>query len=129
LAIPSIPVNQLQSEIVVLQRAVIIHERAYVDDLGMEYAFDSSLIREVAYESLLSTQRIVFHQRVAEFLEEIVFKDGKRRYFNALAHHYRLAGDIKKELFYTLQAAERAQSIYANVEALQYYSRALELLQ
>lgn len=129
LAIPSIPVNQLQSEIVVLQRAGIIHERAYVEDLGMEYAFDSSLIREVAYESLLSTQRIVFHQRVAEFLEEIVFKDGKRRYFNALAHHYRLAGDIKKELFYTLQAAERAQSIYANVEALQYYSRALELLQ
>ncbi len=129
LAIPTIPVNQLQSEIVVLQRAGIIHERAYVEDLGMEYAFDSSLIREVAYESLLSTQRTVFHQRVAEFLEEIVFKDGKRRYFNALAHHYRLAGDIKKELFYTLQAAERAQSIYANVEALQYYSRALELLQ
>ncbi len=94
----------------------------------MEYAFDSSLIREVAYESLLNNQRITYHMRVAEYLEEIVFREGKRRYFNTLAHHYRLAGDIKKELFYTLQAAERAQSIYANVEALRYYTRALELL-
>jgi hypothetical protein len=94
----------------------------------MEYAFDSSLIREVAYESLLNTQRVAYHMRVAEYLEEIVFREGKRRYFNTLAHHYQLAGDIKKELFYTLQAAERAQSIYANAEAHQYYTRALDLL-
>jgi tetratricopeptide (TPR) repeat protein len=107
----------------------LIQERAVVEDLGMEFAFASSLIREVAYESLLSSQRIAYHLRVAEYLEEIVFREGKRRYFNTLAHHYRLAGDIKKELFYTLQAAERAQSIYANVEALRYYTRALELLE
>ncbi|MBE0696895.1 MAG: DUF2791 family P-loop domain-containing protein [Anaerolineaceae bacterium] len=129
IAVPPIPLTQLQNDIVVLQRTGLIHERAYVEDLGMEYAFDSSLIREVAYESLLNTQRVAYHLRIAEYLEEIVFQEGKRRYFNTLAHHYRLAGDIKKELFYTLQAAERAQNIYANVEALRYYSRALELLQ
>jgi len=128
LAGPTISLKQLQSDLVSLQRAGIIHERAYLDDLGMEYAFDSSLIREVAYESLLNTQRVTYHMRVAEYLEEIVFREGKRRYFNTLAHHYQLAGDIKKELFYTLQAAERAQSIYANAEALHYYTRALELL-
>ncbi len=128
LAEGAVPLHQLQTDLVALQRAGFIHERAYVEDLGMEYAFDSSLIREVAYESLLNNQRIAYHQRVAEYLEEIVFREGKRRYFNTLAHHYRLAGDIKKELFYTLQAAERAQNIYANVEALRYYTRALELL-
>ncbi len=128
LAGPTIPVQQLQTDLVALQRAGLIHERAFVQDLGMEYAFDSSLIREVAYESLLSTQRVSYHLRVAEYMEEIVFREGKKRYFNSLAHHYRLAGDIKKELFYTLQAAERAQSIYANAEALRYYSRAIELL-
>lgn len=124
----TISLHQLQTDLVALQRAGLIHERAYVEDLGMEYNFDSSLIREVAYESLLNTQRVTYHMRVAEYLEEIVFREGKRRYFNTLAHHYRLAGDVKKELFYTLQAAERAQSIYANAEALHYYSRALELL-
>lgn len=129
LAGPNIPLSQLQTDLVALQRAGIIHERAYVEDLGMEYAFDSMTIREVSYESLLNTQRVTYHLRVAEYLEEIVFREGKRRYFNTLAHHYRLAGDVKKELFYTLQAAERAQSIYANAEALRYYTRALELLQ
>lgn len=125
---PTLSPQQLQADLVSLQRAGLIHERAMVPDLGMEYAFDSSLIREVAYESLLSTQRVSYHLRVAEYLEEIIYREGKKIYFNTLAHHYRLAGDIKKELFYTLQAAERAQSIYANAEALQYYSRALELL-
>jgi class 3 adenylate cyclase/tetratricopeptide (TPR) repeat protein len=129
LATPALPLNQLQSELVALQRAGLIHQRAYVEDLGMEYAFDSSLIREVAYESLLNTQRVAYHLKVAEYLENIVFQEGKRRYFNTLAHHYCLAGNVKKELFYTLQAAEHAQHIYANVEALRYYTRALELLQ
>lgn len=129
LATPALPLNQLQSELVSLQRTGLIHQRAYVEDLGMEYAFDSSLIREVAYESLLNTQRVAYHLKVAEYLENIVFREGKRRYFNTLAHHYRLGGNVKKELFYTLQAAEHAQHIYANVEALRYYTRALELLQ
>lgn len=119
---------QLQANLVALQRAGLIQERSFISDLGMEYTFESPLIRDVAYESLLSPQRVAYHLCVAEFLEEIVFREGKKRYFNALAHHYRLAGDIKKELFYTLQAAERAHSIYANKEALRYYSRSLELL-
>jgi hypothetical protein len=125
----SIPFHQLQADLVALQRAGFIHERAFVEDLGMEYAFDSSLIREVAYESLLNNQRMSYHLRIAEYLEEIVFREGKRRYYNTLAHHYRLAGEPKKELFYTLQAAERAKSIYANAEALRYFSRSLDLLE
>ena len=122
------PLAQIQSDLVALQRAGLIHERANVPEMGMEYAFDSSSIREVAYESLLSTQRVAYHQRVAEYLEEIVYRDGRKTYFNSLAHHYRLAGDTKKELFYTLQAAEQAHNIYANAEALRYYTRALDLL-
>jgi len=128
LSAATIPLHQLQLDLVALQRAGIIHERVFVEDLGMEYTFDSPLIREVAYESLLNIQRATYHLQVAEYLEEVVFREGKRRYFNILAHHYRLAGDIKKELFYTLQAAERAQGMYANAEALHYYTRALELL-
>jgi class 3 adenylate cyclase/tetratricopeptide (TPR) repeat protein len=129
LAGQTISEEKLQSHLVSLQRAGFIHERALVEDLGMEYAFDSSLVREVSYESLLNSQRVAYHMQVAQYLEEVVFREGKRRYFNTLAHHYRLAGDIKKELFYTFQAAERAQSIYANAEALKYYTRAIDLLE
>ena len=95
----------------------------------MEYAFDSSLIREVAYESLLNTQRVAYHIRWLNIWKRSCSVKAKGATFNTLAHHYRLAGDIKKELFYTFQAAERAQSIYANAEALRYYSRAIDLLE
>jgi class 3 adenylate cyclase len=128
LASPSISTKELQNELIVLQREGLIHERTHAEDLGMEYAFDSSLIREVAYESLLINQRTGYHFKIAEYIEDLVYREGKRKYFHFLALHYRLAGDIKKELFYTLQAAQHAQNIYANVEALRYYSRTLELL-
>ena len=128
LASPAVSAKVLQNELIILQRAGLIHERANVEDLGMEYVFDSSLIRDVAYESLLINQRTAYHLKIAEYIEDLVFREGKRRYFNILAHNYRLAGDIKKELFYTLQAAQHAQNIYANVEALGYYTRALDLL-
>ena len=128
LALPDISAKVLQNELIALQRAGLIYERANVEDLGMEYVFDSSLIRDVVYESLLSNQRTTYHLKIAEYFEDLVFREGKRRYYNILAHHYRLAGNINKELFYTLQAAQHAQNIYANVEALGYYSRALDLL-
>ncbi len=129
LAYPSLSTKELQEKLITLQRAGFIYERANVEDLGMEYVFNSSLIRDVAYESLLINQRTAYHLKIAEYIEDLVFREGKRRYYNLLAHHYRLAGDIKKELFYTLQAAQHAQNIYANVEALRYYSRAIDLLE
>jgi tetratricopeptide (TPR) repeat protein len=49
-------------------------------------------------------------------------------YFGILAYHYRYSRQTKKELFYTLQAAEQAKSLYSNNEALERYNRALELL-
>jgi predicted ATPase/class 3 adenylate cyclase len=111
-----------------LQRSQLIHERQPAPDLGMEYAFNSALIRDVAYESLLSAQRAACHLKVAEWLEECVHPEAWRQYGGLIADHYRRAGRPNKELFYTLQAAEQARQVYANAEALGHYTRALELL-
>jgi tetratricopeptide (TPR) repeat protein len=94
----------------------------------MEYCFKSNLIRDAAYDSLLSAQRGAYHLEVAEYLEELFGLDILAPYYGTLAYHYRQAGKPGKELFYTVQAAEQAQRIYANAEALEHYTRALELL-
>jgi len=65
---------------------------------------------------------------VAEYLEDLCGLETLTPYYGVLAYHYRQAGKPRKELFYALQAAEQAQGIYANVEALEHYTRALELL-
>jgi predicted ATPase/class 3 adenylate cyclase len=111
-----------------LQRAQLIDERGQVPHLGMEYVFESNLIRDAAYERLLSVQRVTCHRRVADALEQIFGEKVLARYYSLLAYHYREAGAVHKELFYTVLAAEEARGIYANDEALEYYTRALQLL-
>lgn len=119
---------QLQSALTNLQKAQFVVERSQAPELGMEYAFVSSLIREVVYLSLLSAQRKAYHLRVAEVLEELFSATASEYHGSLIAYHYRHAGNHNRELYYTLQAAEQASKVYANSEALTLYSRALELL-
>ena len=111
-----------------LQRAQLVRERGQVSDLGMEYVFRSALLREVACDSLLSRQRSMYARRAADYLAQLFGEEVLTRYYAVVAHLYRTAGERRRELFYTLSAAEHAQGIYANEEALALYGRALELI-
>jgi len=105
----------------------VIERTGRSTEMGAEYAFKSNLIREAAYDSLLSSQRGGYHQRTAEILEEIA--DLQQRHSQALiAYHFRQGGDLRKELFYTCWAAEQAHEFFATAEALDHHTRALELL-
>jgi predicted ATPase/class 3 adenylate cyclase len=118
----------LKSQLTALQRHQLIQERRQAPGLGHEYVFGSNLIRDAAYEGLLSVQRVTCHRQVADTLEQIFGEKVLARYYSLLAYHYRQAGSVRKELFYTLLAADEARSLYANAEALKHYARALELL-
>ena len=118
----------LKTDLAALQRAQLIQESGRVPELGMQYFFKSPLVRETVYDSLLSTQRITYHLKAAQYLENLISSDVLREYDGMLAYHYRGAGNHRKELFYTFLAAENEHKIYANAEALQDYTRALELL-
>lgn len=120
--------STLKADLTALQRTEFIQESGRVSELGMQYFFRSPLIRDAAYDSLLSTQKAIYHLRAAEYLENLISPDVLGNYEGMLAYHYRGAGNPKKELFYTFLAAERAHQIYAGTEALQYYNRAMELL-
>ena len=111
-----------------LQRAQLVHEQSLLADLGMEYTFTPSLIRDVVYDSLLSAQRGAYHRQVAEQIEATLGPESRRSYHGLLAYHYHQAGDLNKELYHALGAAEEARKVYANAEALEHYSRALALL-
>lgn len=112
-----------------LMRENLIRERNQVPILGMEYVFSSGLVRETAYESLLATQRTNAHLRVASFLEGQTGLENDRQYDGLIAYHYGRGGNIRKELFFTLQAAETARQVYANAEALGHCNRALEIIE
>jgi class 3 adenylate cyclase len=120
--------KSLKADLAALQRAQLIQEGERLPALGMSYSFKTTLVRDAAYDSLLNTQRVIYHAQVAEYLENNINPEVMVGYYGILAYHYRFAQKPKKELFYTLQAAEQAKRLYSNKEALERYNRALELL-
>lgn len=120
--------SELQTYLTALQRDQLINERGRTPDLGMEFVFESSLLRDATYEGLLSGQRTAYHQKAVDYLQDLSGDETLAQNFSLLAYHYRYAGNLNQELFYTQCAAAQAKEIYANAEALEHYSRALELL-
>jgi tetratricopeptide (TPR) repeat protein len=118
-------VHDLESQIIVLQRAQLIRERARLPE--REYIFKHVLTQEAAYNGLLKRERRAIHQRVADVLERLYPEHIEER-LGLLAHHWEQAGDIDKTVEYLRRAGEQAAAQYANAEAVDYLSRALEMV-
>ena len=89
--------------------------------------FKHIVIRDVAYETLLVSNREDLHRRYARSLETRS-RDNLAGSAGILAYHFRAGSDAEKALEYSLLAAREAQGQYANRDAVYHYERALELL-
>jgi class 3 adenylate cyclase/tetratricopeptide (TPR) repeat protein len=92
------------------------------------YAFRHILTQETIYSSLLRSRRPDTHRTVAECIEQIYAEDLTSQ-VEVLAFHYDQARVRDKALRYALLAGDRARARFANREAIEYYSRALQLSQ
>ena len=90
------------------------------------YLFKNSLLRDVVYESQLHSALRELHQLAATTIEQLHAKD-LREHYAALAYHYREAQQVPQEKLYTILAAKQATEQFANVQAVRYFTRALEL--
>jgi predicted ATPase/class 3 adenylate cyclase len=91
-----------------------------------EYYFRQLLTQEVAYESLLFALRRELHHRVGEYLER-QHTDRLEEYYELLFHHYSRTRDTWKTLDYSVKAGDKAKSMFANQEAINYYQEAVKL--
>jgi class 3 adenylate cyclase/tetratricopeptide (TPR) repeat protein len=89
------------------------------------FRFRHQLIRDAAYEGLPYRRRRELHLRVAEAYERLA---GGRpeEVAELLSLHFHRAQDDAKTWTHSLAAAERARSKGANVEAVEFYGRALD---
>jgi predicted ATPase len=91
-----------------------------------EYMFKHVILREVTYESVLKRLRRTFHRLTVEWLISRV-ADRPTEYAGLIADHLEKAGENERCVVYLRQAGEAAAGRYANPEAADYFSRALEL--
>ncbi len=107
-----------------LQMAQIIRERS--PEPEAEYIFKHILTQEAAYQSLLTHQRKAYHHRVADALARLFWERGEE-YAGLVAAHYERAETWPRALRYLQRAGDAARTSFAIKEAIDYYSRALQV--
>ncbi|HEX5948618.1 MAG TPA: AAA family ATPase, partial [Actinomycetota bacterium] len=94
------------------------------DDGSGTFRFRHDLIRDSAYEGLPFRLRRDLHARVAEAIERAAYPNIHDE-AELLALHYFEAGRHDAAWLNARLAAQRAEAIYANVDAAAFYERAL----
>lgn len=102
-----------------------LSESQLVDD--WEWTFEHVLIQEVAYSGLLKKVRRRVHREVASQLETRL-RDRTGFLIPLIAYHYERGDVPAKAVMYLRKAGDRAAEQYANEGAVEYYTRALTLL-
>jgi class 3 adenylate cyclase/tetratricopeptide (TPR) repeat protein len=102
----------------------------------LAYIFKHVVTQEVAYNLMLFSQRRLLHQAVAEWIEKN-YEKNLEAYYTLLAHHWsqavetsdvaRDAHALSKAVEYLEKAGEQAMQNYANQEAVQFLTQALDL--
>lgn len=118
----------LQDQEETLERREFV--RLEVPPPRVTYTFRHNVTREVAYETLPTTQQQQLHRAVGTALETRQSEaGGQSEAVEQLAYHFSRGGPEAqdKALFYLDKAARKAQREYANETALNYYNQALAL--
>lgn len=114
--------EQIIDALEISERAQIIRELKKGGSSNLKFAFEHALIPATLRDEISGLRRQKYHRRVAEAVQEIHPDD-----YETLSYHYEECGDAESALENYLKAGERALSIYANKEALDYLNKALEL--
>lgn len=89
------------------------------------YLFKHILTREVAYGTLSFARKQELHRQTGTYIETEL-KDRKEEFLGLLSYHFYAGGDYDKSLFYSVEAGEKAKKVYANEEAIEFFTRAIE---
>jgi predicted ATPase len=92
-----------------------------------KYHFKHALVQEAAYSTLPKKPRRLLHARIAKTLEGR-FADRVKMEPELLAYHYEQAGLAGPAVDYWHRAARRDAERSANIEALNHFNKALNLL-
>jgi adenylate cyclase len=88
-------------------------------------SFHHPLTQQVVYSRMLRRQRINLHRRVGEAAESLYGADDAS--IDLFARHFYLGEDADKAYVYLVRAADRAERLFANDQALSHIHKALGL--
>ncbi len=90
-----------------------------------KYLFKHILTQEVTYGTLSFVKKRELHKDIGVFIEDKL-KDRREEFLGLLSHHFYHGKDYNKSLLYSVEAGEKAKKVYANEEAIEFFTRAIE---
>jgi class 3 adenylate cyclase/tetratricopeptide (TPR) repeat protein len=122
-AVARLPAQELEKGVHELQMAEFLYEKTLFPET--EYTFKHSMTREVAYSSLLRERRRALHAQAAHALVHIARAD---EHVERVAQHAEQGGLWQMAVEYLQRAGKKAFALYANVEAADFFERAVVAL-
>lgn len=104
-------------------RELVLRHHRSVFHGSQEFSFRHAILRDVTYESVLKSDRRIYHRAVAEWLAS---KPDSESRAAVVAGHFEAAGSLQAGEWY-VRAGTQARLRFANDEALAAYSHALQL--
>jgi sugar-specific transcriptional regulator TrmB/pimeloyl-ACP methyl ester carboxylesterase len=104
----------------------IERDHQLISSVGDKYRFDNPKIREILYDGVKPKLKRVYHSLNAKLLEE-ANRDHLDDLIGELAHQYYLSGNAQKAIPYLLKTGEYLRRDFEFLEAIENYSKALEM--
>ena len=112
------PVHNLEDE-------DFIHH--YINQLD-HYKFKHMLTRDVAYSTILISNKIILHKAVAEIIEDY-FSDKLEVFYFDLAIHYDISENYDKALKYLYLAGQKHSQLFDYKHSMQCFKRILKIVE
>ncbi|GAI93065.1 unnamed protein product, partial [marine sediment metagenome] len=103
-----------------LQKHEFIEEVEKAPQLQRYFIFTHPLIQEIAYNSLLFKTRRSLHNKIGSVMEEMYLSKIDEK-VEEVAYHFKNSDDKVKAVFYLNKAGDKAQSLYAFSNAVNYF--------
>ena len=124
-AVAGLPAQELEKGVHELEVAEFLYEKQLFPET--EYTFKHSMTREVAYSSLLRERRRALHAQAAHALLQMA-RARTDEHVERVAQHAELGGLWEMAVEYLQRAGKKAFALYANVEAADFFERAVAAL-
>ncbi len=98
----------------------------HFDEKVERFSFNNNLTRDVIYHETNMRKRKFYHQRIGEVLEKETGHDDVAS-LERLAHHFGFGERPGKAYRYLVRAGEKARELYANMESIRFFERAIEM--
>lgn len=95
--------------------------------MATRYRFVHALYQNVLYEDLVAERRRQLHRQIGDLLERF-YADKSAQIAAQLAMHFERAREFNRAIKYLVQVGDNSARVHATVEAIEHYSRALELV-